>query len=47
MGPGRDWLQLTGFADVDGLVVDLAVLLAAIREGRRFVRVDDAAWMRI
>jgi hypothetical protein len=44
---GRDWLGLQGFADVDGLAVELAALLAAVREGRRFVAVDDAAWVRI
>ena len=46
-GPRRDWLGLDGVAEVDGFTAELAALLAAVREGRRFVQVDDQAWIRL
>jgi superfamily II DNA or RNA helicase len=43
----RDWFGVEGGAAVDGEVVPLFELLAAIREGRRFVRVGARGFARI
>jgi superfamily II DNA or RNA helicase len=43
----RDWFAIEGGAEVAGEVVPLAVLLAAIREGRRYVLVGKRGFARI
>ncbi len=43
----RDWFAVEGGAEVDGEVVPLAMLLAAIREGRRYVPVGARGFVRI
>ncbi len=43
----HDWFGLSGEVDVDGERVALALLLDAIRERRRFVRLDGKAWLAI
>jgi superfamily II DNA or RNA helicase len=43
----RDWFGLSGEIEVDGERVALALLLEAIRERRRFVRLGGKAWLEI
>jgi hypothetical protein len=43
----RDWFGVEGGVEVRGQVVPLAVLLAAIREQRRYVRVGPHGFVRI
>ena len=43
----RDWFAVEGGAEIAGQVVPLAVLLAAIREGRRYVAVGKRGFARI
>jgi superfamily II DNA or RNA helicase len=43
----HDWFGLSGEIEVDGERVALALLLDAIRERRRFVRLDGKAWLAI
>ncbi|HND51642.1 MAG TPA: SNF2-related protein, partial [Pirellulaceae bacterium] len=38
---GIDWFELKGTADFGGVTVSLPVLLAAIRRGEKYVRLDD------
>ncbi len=42
-----DWLDLAGGVDVDGRIVALAELLAAVRERRRYVRVEGDQFVLI
>ncbi|MCB9532694.1 MAG: DEAD/DEAH box helicase [Myxococcales bacterium] len=44
LSSGRDWFGASGGLEVDGAVVPLAELLAAIRERRRSVKLDDNTW---
>ncbi len=43
----HDWFGLSGEIEVDGERVELALLLEAIRERRRFVRLGGKAWLEI
>ena len=43
----RDWFAVDGGAEVEGEVVPLHVLLAAIRDGRRYVPVGSRGFVRI
>ena len=43
----RDWFAVEGGAEVGGEVVPLVTLLAAIREGRRYVPVGARGFVRI
>src|SRR6185295_5295774 len=43
----KDWFSVEGGAQVAGEVVPLAALLAAIREGRRYVAVGAHGFARI
>jgi superfamily II DNA or RNA helicase len=43
----RDWFAVEGGADAQGEVVPLSSLLAAIREGRRYVAVGERGFVRI
>jgi superfamily II DNA or RNA helicase len=44
---GRDWFGLGGGAEVDGARVELAVLLEAAREKRRWVTAGDDQWVEL
>jgi superfamily II DNA or RNA helicase len=44
---GRDWFGLDGYAQLDGLEIPLAELLAALRQGRRFVPIGDGQFAQI
>jgi hypothetical protein len=41
------WFSVGGGLEIDGQIVPLAQLLAAVREQRRFVRVDGDRWVRL
>jgi superfamily II DNA or RNA helicase len=43
----KDWFAVEGGAEIDGQVVPLSVLLAAIRDGRRYVPVGKRGFARI
>jgi superfamily II DNA or RNA helicase len=43
----RDWFAVEGGAEVQGEVVPLTMLFAAIREGRRYLRVGPRGFVRI
>jgi superfamily II DNA or RNA helicase len=47
VGDRKDWFAVEGGAEIGGEVVPLAVLLAAIREGRRYVPVGARGFARI
>jgi superfamily II DNA or RNA helicase len=47
VGDRRDWFAVEGGAEIAGEVVPLAALLAAIREGRRYVAVGAHGFARI
>jgi superfamily II DNA or RNA helicase len=42
-----DWFGLAGTVEVDGEEVELAVLLAALRDRRKIVRLKGGAWLAI
>jgi hypothetical protein len=44
---GRDWFGVDGVANLDGLEIPLAELLAALRQGRRFVPLGDGQFALI
>jgi len=44
---GRDWFGLEGGLEVDGEVLELAKLLAAAREGKRYVEVGQGKFVEI
>ncbi|MEL6895996.1 MAG: DEAD/DEAH box helicase, partial [Planctomycetota bacterium] len=43
----NDWFDLTGSLEIDGRAVDLAELLAAVREGRGYVKIGEKEFARI
>ncbi len=45
--PARDWLGVTGGAEVDDQRIALAVLLEAARRRQRFVRVAEGRWAEL
>jgi len=47
VGRRRDWFQLEGGLVIDGIVVPLGALLAALRDARRFVAVGESGWVRL
>ncbi len=44
---GPDWLGIRGEVEVDGLTIELAALLAALRAGKRYVALDGRRWLRV
>ncbi|PIE17525.1 MAG: hypothetical protein CSA66_05680, partial [Proteobacteria bacterium] len=46
-GGGRDWFSLRGAATLGEVEVPLEAMLRAIRERRRFVRVDEGLWVEL
>jgi superfamily II DNA or RNA helicase len=47
LSSGRDWFGVEGVATLDGLEIPLAELLAALRQGRRFVPLGDSQFALI
>lgn len=43
----RDWFRIAGGLDVDGGRIDLAILLEAAREHRRYVRMGDGQFVEL
>ncbi len=44
---GRDWFELRGELRLEGATVPLEMLLAAVRERQRYVRIEGRGWVKL
>ena len=47
VGGGRDWFGLQGGLEVDGVLIELEALLDMVAQGRRYLAVQGAGWVRL